>query len=180
MGPCDARQALPLRDFGVTLPSLQRPVEPFEPFPTLVILSTASDTYTDWLRAGQALQHVLLLATIDHLTATSITQPLEIPALRTLRSAEHPDAPPAAVRDPRPPDRARAEARGDRVGGQQVAFGLRVERRRYPPGVRSRAAATAVATPDYQPLGRPSGWGRPPRGTRAGTGRLLATRVGPH
>jgi nitroreductase len=85
-GPCDARQALPLRDFGVTLPSLQRPVEPFEPFPTLVILSTASDTYTDWLRAGQALQHVLLQATIDHLAATPITQPLEIPALRTLLS----------------------------------------------------------------------------------------------
>jgi nitroreductase len=84
LGAWDALEALPMRDFGLTLPWLHRPVERFEPFPTIVVLATDGDTVDDWLRAGQALQHVLLVATIDHLSATPISQPLEIPALREL------------------------------------------------------------------------------------------------
>jgi nitroreductase len=84
VGPWAALETLPMRDFGLTQPWLQRPAEPFEPFPTIVVLSTDGDTTADWLRAGQALQRVLLVATIDRLSATPISQPLEIPSLRRL------------------------------------------------------------------------------------------------
>jgi hypothetical protein len=84
IGPWAALETLPMRDFGLTQPWLQRSVEPFEPFPTIVVLSTDGDTAADWLRAGQALQRVLLVATIDRLSATPISQPLEIPSLREL------------------------------------------------------------------------------------------------
>jgi hypothetical protein len=84
VGPWAALETLPMRDFGLTQPWLQRSVEPFEPFPTIAVLSTDGDTTADWLRAGQALQRVLLAATIDRLSATPISQPLEIPSLRQL------------------------------------------------------------------------------------------------
>jgi hypothetical protein len=84
LGPWDALEALPMRDFGLTQPSLQRAVAPFEPFPTIVVLSTASDTTEDWLRAGQALQRVLLVATTNRLSAMPLSQPLEIAELREL------------------------------------------------------------------------------------------------
>jgi nitroreductase len=83
-GPWDAMEALPLRDFGLTQPELRRHSELFEPFPTLVVLSTDGDTADQWLRVGQALQRVLLLATVHGLAATPMSQPLEIPALREL------------------------------------------------------------------------------------------------
>jgi nitroreductase len=83
-GPWDAMEALPLRDFGITLPQLHRVAERFEPFPTIVVLCTAGDTPEHWLVAGQALQRVLLLATVHGLAATPMSQPLEIPALREL------------------------------------------------------------------------------------------------
>jgi nitroreductase len=83
-GPWDALEALPLRDFGLTQPQLRRRGERFEPYPTLVVLSTDGDTAEQWLRAGQALQRVLLVATVHGLAATPMSQPLEIPALREL------------------------------------------------------------------------------------------------
>ena len=83
-GPWDAMEALPLRDFGLTQPQLRRRSETFEPYPTLVVLSTDGDTADEWLRAGQALQRVLLAATVHGLAATPMGQPLEIPELREL------------------------------------------------------------------------------------------------
>jgi nitroreductase len=83
-GPWDALEALPLRDFGLTRPQLHRVSERFEPYPTIVVLSTDGDTVEQWLRAGQALQRVLLAATVHGLAATPMSQPLEIPALREL------------------------------------------------------------------------------------------------
>jgi nitroreductase len=83
-GPWDAMEALPLRDFGITLPHLHRASEQFEPYPTIVVLCTGGDSPEHWLRAGQALQRVLLLATVHGLAATPMSQPLEIPALREL------------------------------------------------------------------------------------------------
>jgi nitroreductase len=82
LGPSDALDALPMRDFGLTQPWLHRTVAPFEPYPTIVVLSTAGDTTEDWLRAGQALQRVLLVATLQRLSATPLSQPLEIADLR--------------------------------------------------------------------------------------------------
>jgi hypothetical protein len=83
-GPWDALEALPLRDFGLTRPQLLRPTEPFEPYPAIVVLASHRDGAEHWVRSGQALQRVLLLATVHHLSATPMSQPLEIPALREL------------------------------------------------------------------------------------------------
>lgn len=83
-GPWDALETLPLRDFGLTLPQLRRGAEPFEPFPTIVVLTTEGDTVRSWVDGGQALQRVLLVATVHNLAATPMSQPLEIPALREL------------------------------------------------------------------------------------------------
>jgi len=43
----------------------------------LAVLSTPSGSRADWLRAGQALQHVLLAATARGIAASPLTQPLE-------------------------------------------------------------------------------------------------------
>jgi nitroreductase len=81
-GPWDALESMPLRDFGLGVPEIHRRTERFEPHPTIAVLSTVGDTPADWLRAGQALQRVLLVATTHRLASTPMTQPLEIPALR--------------------------------------------------------------------------------------------------
>lgn len=83
-GPWAAMETLPLRDFGLTLPQLRRGVEPFEPFPTIVVLASDGDAAPSWVHSGQALQRVLLVATAHNLAATPMSQPLEIPALREL------------------------------------------------------------------------------------------------
>lgn len=83
-GPWAALETLPLRDFGLTLPQLPRGVELFEPFPTIVVLTSQGDTASWWVGSGQALQRVLLAATAHNLAATPMSQPLEIPALRDL------------------------------------------------------------------------------------------------
>ncbi|MBE8472015.1 Acg family FMN-binding oxidoreductase [Streptomyces justiciae] len=49
---------------------------------TVVVLSTPHDTRSDWLRAGQALQRVLLYAAAHGVMAAFHTQPLEVPDLR--------------------------------------------------------------------------------------------------
>lgn len=83
-GPWAALETLPLRDFGLTQPQLHRRDEQFEPYPTILVLSTAGDTAEQWVRAGQALQRVLLVATVHGLAATPMSQPLEIPAFRQM------------------------------------------------------------------------------------------------
>ncbi len=49
---------------------------------TVVVLSTPHDRRPDWLRAGQALQRVLLYAAAHDVIAAFHTQPLELPAPR--------------------------------------------------------------------------------------------------
>ncbi|WP_262064160.1 Acg family FMN-binding oxidoreductase [Streptomyces sp. STR69] len=49
---------------------------------TVVVLTTPYDTRADWLRAGQALQRVLLYAEAHGVRAAFHTQPLEVPAVR--------------------------------------------------------------------------------------------------
>ncbi len=83
-GPWDALETLPLRDFGLTRPTEPRRAAHFEARPTLVVLSTAGDSPDQWLRAGQALERVLLTATVRGLSATPLSQPLELPQLRDL------------------------------------------------------------------------------------------------
>jgi nitroreductase len=89
-GPWDALETLPLRDFGLTRRAEPRRSAHFEAHPTLVVLSTADDSPQQWLRAGQALERVLLTATVRGLATTPMSQPLEVPRLRLLMS--DPDA----------------------------------------------------------------------------------------
>lgn len=86
IGPWDALETMPLRDFGLLQPQLQRVSEHFEPYPTIMVLATDGDGKADWVRAGQALQRVLLTATWLNLATTPISQPVEVPAIRELLS----------------------------------------------------------------------------------------------
>src|SRR5690606_13224426 len=49
-----------------------------QPQPLVAVLGTADDTPLDHLRAGQALQRVLLTATADGLAASMVSQPIEL------------------------------------------------------------------------------------------------------
>ncbi|WP_328314553.1 nitroreductase [Streptomyces sp. NBC_00442] len=81
-GPRPQYPGTPVRDFSGWRPGTDRPTAPFEQHPQIAILGTPDDTPSDWLRAGQALQRVLLQATLDGLVASMTTQPLEWPELR--------------------------------------------------------------------------------------------------
>jgi hypothetical protein len=61
----------PIRDadFLAAAPE-QRPRAVYETYPQLAVLTTHNDEPEDWLQAGQALQHVLLVATAFGLSAS--------------------------------------------------------------------------------------------------------------
>ncbi|MFE6910815.1 Acg family FMN-binding oxidoreductase [Streptomyces erythrochromogenes] len=81
-GPRSSRGTSPVRDFGRVAPVADRGWAVFEERPRLALLGTATDTRADWLRAGQALERVLLRATADGLATSMTSQPLEWPELR--------------------------------------------------------------------------------------------------
>jgi nitroreductase len=82
-GARDALGMVPFRDFA-ELSATPGPRAEFEPDPTVVVLATVWDRRADWVRAGQALQRVLLAATAMGLAAAPISQPVEVPAVRRL------------------------------------------------------------------------------------------------
>jgi len=84
IGPWDAMETMPIRDFGLMQPQPRRTSDRFEPHPTIAVLSTTGDAEPEWVGAGQALQRVLLTATWLNLATTPISQPVEIPAIREL------------------------------------------------------------------------------------------------
>jgi hypothetical protein len=57
----------------------------------LALLSTGADGPRDWLHAGQALERVLLTATVRGLATTPLTQPVELAGLRALLCGERKD-----------------------------------------------------------------------------------------
>jgi nitroreductase len=82
-GPWTAVEHAPIRQYS------QQPVAPgcgvlFEPQPNIAVLYTYGDTPQQWVRAGQALERVLLTATVRGVAATLMTQPMELPGLRQL------------------------------------------------------------------------------------------------
>jgi nitroreductase len=81
-GPYCRRALVPVRQFQVGPVSWRD--DQFEPHPTLAVLGTAGDRPLDWLRAGQALERVLLTATALGLAATPMSQATELPELRPL------------------------------------------------------------------------------------------------
>ncbi len=51
--------------------------------PVLAILGTGSDTPVDWFAAGQALEKVLLYATVQGIQTSFVNQPIEVGSLRS-------------------------------------------------------------------------------------------------
>lgn len=82
LGPQDARERLPMRDFTARRGVEGLRARPFEHDPAVALLTTRHDRRCDWLRAGQALEHVLLVATLHGLRASLLHQPMEWADLR--------------------------------------------------------------------------------------------------
>jgi len=77
LGPQDARERIPMRDFTAQRHPERLPAQDFETTPVIALLTTEHDRRADWLRAGQALEHVLLVATAHGLRASLLHQPME-------------------------------------------------------------------------------------------------------
>ncbi|MFJ9736660.1 Acg family FMN-binding oxidoreductase [Streptomyces sp. NPDC101166] len=74
----------PVRDFSAHRRVADRGATTFEHTPHLALLSTPGDAPADWLRAGQALERVLLTATRADLATSLTSHALETPDLRLL------------------------------------------------------------------------------------------------
>lgn len=83
-GPRKRDGKAPVRDFTGRRPVADRGSTAFERTPHLALLSTAGDGPGDWLRAGQALERVLLEATLADLATSLTSHALETPELRLL------------------------------------------------------------------------------------------------
>ncbi|MDQ1618473.1 MAG: hypothetical protein QOE19_1042 [Actinomycetota bacterium] len=83
LGPRPADRSSPFRDLGHAVDT-PRDHADFEASPTVAILSTPADRLVDWVRAGQALERLLLEATAAGLAASFLNQPLERKDLRWL------------------------------------------------------------------------------------------------
>ncbi|WP_415953205.1 Acg family FMN-binding oxidoreductase [Streptomyces sp. KLOTTS4A1] len=84
LGPRQYDVTAPVRDFDTRRRITGRTAERFEANPRIALLGTAEDTPRDWLKAGQALHRVLLQATLDGLSTSLMSQPLEWPELRSV------------------------------------------------------------------------------------------------
>ncbi|MFL6070513.1 MAG: Acg family FMN-binding oxidoreductase [Actinomycetes bacterium] len=91
LGPLPKDPGTPHRDLAPGRMISGRGFAVFEHDPTLAVLTTTHDDRTAWVTAGQALQRVLLAATVEGLVATFANQPLEAPQLRWL--VRDPDQP---------------------------------------------------------------------------------------
>lgn len=89
LGPRDREGRVPLRDFSVGTPDLDQGDACFERHPRIVVLATRGDTPAQRIRAGQALERVLLTATARGLSVTPMNQALEVPQLRRLVTDLH-------------------------------------------------------------------------------------------
>ncbi|MFM9634119.1 MULTISPECIES: Acg family FMN-binding oxidoreductase [Streptomyces] len=83
-GPRKRDGKAPVRDFSGRRPVADRGTTTFEHIPHLALLSTPEDGPADWLRAGQALERVLLEATLADLATSLTSHALEDRALRLL------------------------------------------------------------------------------------------------
>ncbi|WP_460071620.1 Acg family FMN-binding oxidoreductase [Streptomyces sp. YKOK-I1] len=82
LGPRDASGRVPVRDFVGAVPAPRLPTLPFERHVQVALLWTSHDRPEDWLRAGQALQRVLLTATAHGVRTSMLHQAMEWPDLR--------------------------------------------------------------------------------------------------
>lgn len=77
LGPRPGSSHAPVRDLSASTADLMRPVAMYEHDPQLVVLSTSADRPVDRLRAGEALERVLLVATAHRVSASLLNQPVE-------------------------------------------------------------------------------------------------------
>lgn len=82
LGPRDASGRMPVRDFTGRLPAPHLPALRFERHAQVALLWTSHDRRDDWLRAGQALERVLLVATQRGVRTSMLHQAIEWPDLR--------------------------------------------------------------------------------------------------
>ncbi|SDD30187.1 Acg family FMN-binding oxidoreductase [Streptomyces prasinopilosus] len=82
LGPRDASGRMPVRDFTGVLPVPRLPAVRFERHAQVALLWTSHDRPEDWLRAGQALERVLLAATRRGVRTSVLHQAMEWPDLR--------------------------------------------------------------------------------------------------
>ncbi|MGW7444049.1 Acg family FMN-binding oxidoreductase [Kitasatospora sp. NPDC054795] len=82
LGPQDAAGQLPMRDFSAIHATEHQAPSLFEHEPRIAVLTTDRDGPADWLRAGLALEHVLLAATVHGVRASLLHQAMEWPYLR--------------------------------------------------------------------------------------------------
>lgn len=83
-GPRKQGGRAPVRDFAGRRAVPGRPAAVFETTPHLAVLGTVRDRPDDWLRAGQALERVLLLAILNGLATSLTSHSLEHEDLREL------------------------------------------------------------------------------------------------
>ncbi|NGO71984.1 Acg family FMN-binding oxidoreductase [Streptomyces boncukensis] len=144
LGPRDLAGRIPLRDFAAARRTRRAPALRFERHTQLAVLCTAHDRRVDWLRAGQALQHALLVATAHGVRTSMLHQAMEWPDLRhALRGTQQRRCCPQLL----------------------IRFGY------GPEGGWTPRAPAELSTGG--PLGRPGGTDGPPRG-EAGSPSLAA------
>ncbi|MGW2015140.1 Acg family FMN-binding oxidoreductase [Streptomyces sp. NPDC001927] len=84
IGPRQYDVTSPVRDFDSARHMPDRASARFEKRPQIALLGTAEDGPEEWLKAGQAMQRVLLRATLDGLSTSLMSQPLEWSELRSV------------------------------------------------------------------------------------------------
>ncbi|MBP0452310.1 hypothetical protein J5Y04_22600 [Kitasatospora sp. RG8] len=82
LGSHDRDARVPMRGFAGHPPRHSTPAGRFEALPQLGLLTTRLDGPADWLRAGQAMERIWLLATAHGLRASVLHQAVEIPETR--------------------------------------------------------------------------------------------------
>ncbi|WP_031078873.1 Acg family FMN-binding oxidoreductase [Streptomyces sp. NRRL WC-3742] len=82
LGSHDRDAHLPMRGFAGHPPRHTTPAAHFEALPQIATLTTHFDGQADWLRTGQAMERVWLLATVHGLRASVLHQAVEIPDTR--------------------------------------------------------------------------------------------------
>ncbi|USQ85996.1 nitroreductase family protein [Streptomyces phaeoluteigriseus] len=136
LGPPDAAGRMPMRDFTSALPAVRRPALRFERHVQLALLWTPHDRREDWLRAGQALQYVLLTATVHGLRTSLLHQAMEWPDLRAATALPRPKRchpqllirfgyGPEGARTPRGPGHSAARPAGPPATDPQTGSRLR-------------------------------------------------------
>jgi hypothetical protein len=108
---------LPAGDPDAPPPEVERPA--------VVLMGTDEDDRDDWLQAGRALARVLLLATVEGVAASPLTQALDWPATRTqlqsrLSLVGHPQM---LLRMGYPPETGGAGVSGRRPVDEVLTFG---------------------------------------------------------